>query len=391
MNLDKIIKISVKGRNIERYLKRIIKNNINYIKVIVIDDSEINMVLRYNDYLELIKYKTILYKVEIIDKVGILKLSEKLNNNKILIIFMILGLGLLYGLSNVIFNVKVIHHDKNVRELVYKELENNGITKFSFKKSYLELEKIEDRILSNNKDRLEWLEIVIEGTFVTVRVEERLLNNSNNNFRYQDIVSKKNSVIKRINASNGEVVKEEGMYVRKGDVIISGTILHPDNTSSLTMANGEVYGEVWYEVDINYPFVYQESNLTGRNRKGIVIKFFNKKFNLFGGSNYKSFASKNKVLFKDNFLNLEVIREKQYELDIKDEVYTEELVENRAVQYIKDKMMKDNSDIIEVYDVKVLYRDINYDGIQFKFFVTTIESIGELRLINRDNTGKISE
>ena len=71
MNLDEIIKISVKGRNIERYLKRIIKNNINYIKVIVIDDSEINMVLRYNDYLELIKYKTILYKVEIIDKVGI--------------------------------------------------------------------------------------------------------------------------------------------------------------------------------------------------------------------------------------------------------------------------------------------------------------------------------
>ena len=384
MNLDKIIKISVKGRNIERYLKRIIKNNINYIKVIVIDDSEINMVLRYNDYLELIKYKTILYKVEIIDKVGILKLSEKLNNNKILIIFMILGLGLLYGLSNVIFNVKVIHHDKNVRELVYNELKNNSITRFSFKKSYLELEKIEDRILSNNKDKLEWLEIVVNGTFVSVKVEERIINDKKDNYKYQSIIAKKNAVIDEIKANRGEVLKEKGMYVKKGEVIISGYVKHPDNTSGLTMGDGSVYGEVWYEVDIDYPFVYQESNVTGKSKNGLVIKFFNKEFNLFGKGDYRSFSRKNKVLFKDNLLNLKVIKEKRYELDIRDEVYTAELVEGKAISYVKEKMIKDNSDIKEIVKIKVISREVDYDSIRFNFFVTTIEDIGESVEIGSD-------
>ena len=45
----------------------------------------------------------------------------------------------------------------------------------------------------------------------------------------------------------------------------------------------------------------------------ITIKFFNKKLSLFNNDFYKTFTTKNKILFKDNFLNLEVIKEKRYE------------------------------------------------------------------------------
>jgi len=384
MNLDSVIKIKVCGRNVDNYIKRMIKRNINFISVIPVNRKEVEIVLRYSDYLELIKYKTILYEVVIVEKMGILKLKDKFNTNKILILFMVLGLVVIYSLSNMIFKVEVVHQDKNIRELVYDELEDYGIVRYSFKKSYEELEKIEDKILENNKEKLEWLEIVIDGTFVTVRVEERLINSDSEIYKYQSIVSKKNAVITKINASRGEVVKEEGIYVKKGDVVISGEVMKPDNSSSLTMALGEVYGEVWYEVDIDYPFVYQESNLTGRSKSGIKLKFFDKEFGLFGKGDYKSFSSKNKVLFRDNFLKLEVIKEKRYELDIKDEVYTEELVESKAVSYIKDKMMSDNPDIEKIASVEVLSRDIDYNGIRFKFFVTTIESIGEAVDINQE-------
>lgn len=384
MNLDKIININIRGRNVDNYLKRMIKRKINFIKVIPVNRKEVDIILKYSDYLELLKYKSVLYKVSIVEKMGILKLKDKLEVNKVLILFVILGLVLLYSLSNMVFNVEVIHQDKNIRELVYDELEDYGITKFSFKKSYAELEEIEDKILEDNKDKLEWLEIVIEGTFVTVRVEERLINIEEDGYQHQSIVSKKNAVITEINARGGEVVKEEGVYVKKGDVIISGAITHPDNSRSLTMAEGVVYGEVWYEVDIDYPFVYQESNLTGNSKTGLVIKFFNKEIALFGKEKYRSFSSKNKVLFSDNFLNLEIIKEKRYELDIKDEVYTEELVQSRAITYIKEKMMKDNLDIKEISKVEVMSRDIDYDGIRFKFFVTTVEEIGEVVLIEEE-------
>lgn len=384
MNLDKVIKIKVCGRNIDNYIKRMIKRNISFIEIIPVSKNEVYIILRVNDYLELIKYKSVLYEVSIVEKKGILKLKDKFNTNKILLLFLVFGFVLIYGLSNMIFSVDVIHHDKNIRDLIYNELEKYDIVKYSFKKSYLELEKIEDKILESNKDVLEWLEININGTFVTVRVEERILNDEEMEYQYQDIVSKKDAVITSVRASSGVILKEKGMYVKEGEVVISGSVVHPNNSSVLGMAVGEVCGEVWYEVDIDYPFVYQESNLTGRSKTGIVLNFFDKKINLFGKGNYKSFASKNKVLFRDNFLKLEVIKEKRYEMDIKDEVYTEELVENKAINYIKDKLMKDNPDIREVSKLEVMSRDVDYDGIRFKFFVTTVEDIGMVKRVEQD-------
>ena len=381
MNLDKVIKIKVCGRNIDNYIKRIIKRKIKFIKVIPVSRNEVDIILRVSDYLELIKYKSVLYEVSIVEKKGILKLKENYNTNKILLLFMVFGFVLIYGLSNMIFKVDVIHHDKNIRDLIYKELDKYEIVKYSFKKSYFELEEIEDKILKSNKDVLEWLEINVSGTFVTVRVEERILNDEDMEYQYQDIVSKKDSVITSVKASSGVILKEKGMYVKEGEVVISGSVVHPNNSSVLGMAIGEVYGEVWYEVDIDYPFVYQESNLTGKSKTGIILNFFDKKINLFGSGNYKSFASKNKVLFRDNFLKLEVVKEKRYEIDIKDEVYTEELVENKAINYIKNKMMKDNPDIREISKVEVMSRNVDYDGINFKFFVTTIESIGMIKKV----------
>ena len=384
MGFDKVIKIKVSGRNVDRYIKRMVKNNINFIKVNKININEVDIVIRYEDYLELLKYNSVMYEIKIVEKLGVLKLRDKLKTNSILIIFLMLGLVLLYSLSNVIFGVEVIHGNSDIRKLLYEELDKYGIYKYSFKKGYKELEEIEDEILENNKDMLEWLEIVVDGVFVKVRVEERIIDDGNSEFRYQNIVSSKNAVIKEVKAVSGEVVKEKGSYVKMGDVVISGAIVHPDNSSVLTMASGKVYGEVWYLVKIKYPFVYQESNLTGRKNSGISIKFFNKGFNLFDKGKYKSFSRKNKFLFGDNLLDLGVVFEKRYELDIRDEVYTVELVEKGAISYINDRMIKDNSKIKEISSVRVLSREVLYDGVNFELFVTTIEDIGEVRVIQED-------
>lgn len=380
MGLDKIIRIKITGSNVNSYMKRIIKSKISFIKVIPISKKEVDIILKNSEYEKLISIRSI-YEIEIVEKLGILKFGEILFKNKILLLFLMLGLFLIYNLSNVIFSVEVIHHDKNIRDVVMGELSKYGIKKYGMKKSYQELEIIEDKILNDNKDILEWLEINVNGTYLSVRVEERLIKDSKDIIEYQNIVSKKNAVIKRINAYSGEIIREEDTFVKKGDVIISGYITKPDNSKILTSASGEVFGEVWYLVDIDYPFVYQESNLTGKFKKGIKIKFFDKEIDLFSKGNYRAFSSKNKVLFTDNFLNFSIVYEKRYELDVKDEVYTSDLVLSRAISYVKDKMISDNSDIKEISDVKVLSKESDYDGIKFNFFVTTLESIGEVNVI----------
>ena len=224
---NSIIKIKIEGRNINNFIKRIIKNNINIIKYIPISYKEAILIISYEDYLKIKKIKTI-YEITVISKYGRLKIKEKLKQNKYLLFFLIMGIILLYILSNIIFNIEVIHSSSEVKNLVYKELKENGIKKYIFKKSYEEIEKIEEKILEDNKDKIEWIEITETGTSYIIRVEERKIKEDNDDNVSYDIVSSKNAIIYSIEATSGEKVKKTNDYVTKGDVIISGSINKPD-------------------------------------------------------------------------------------------------------------------------------------------------------------------
>ena len=152
----------------------------------------------------------------------------------------------------------------------------------------------------------------------------------------------------------------------------------------LTKADGVVLGEVWYTVNMDYPFVYQESNFTGNSKTVYSICFYNKKFSFFDFSKYRSFESKEKVLVSSNFLDIHLVKEQHYEVIVKDEVYTEDMVYDRAIMYLKERMIKDNPDIREVKDVQIMSSLINDKGIRFKMFVKTVENIGEVLKIDNE-------
>ena len=379
-NFDKMVLVSIIGSNVNNYLKRIMRKKIHIIKLIPVSYKEVHVILKYSDYMDLVKYKSI-YKISIIKRMGSLSIIDNIKRNIVLILFIIIGIGIVFLLSNIVFDVEVIHQDRDIRNLLFNELSKYGLNKYTFKKSYDELEKIEDNILINNKERLEWIEIIAYGTKYIVRVEERKINKEENVFVNQNIVSKKDAVIVRIDAISGEKVKNVNDYVRAGDVVISGNVLLPDNTMVKKPAVGLVYGEVWYMVDISYPYVYQESNFTGKSKVLYVIKFFNKDISLFHYNKYKSFDVKNRVLVCSNFIDVCLIKQKQYEVNVLDEVYTEDIVRKKAIEYIGEKMVKDNADIKEIVNIRVLDSVSDSDSIRFKLFVRVVEDIGKSVLI----------
>ena len=383
---NRIVKVKISGSNINGYLKRVIRKQIHFIRVIPISYREVHVILSIKEYKKLLELKSI-YEINILENLGSKKLEEGLKNNYLLLLFMVIGLVVIIVLSRVIFSIEIIHQDREVRELIKNELKKFGVVKYSFKKDYLELNEIKTKILNENKDVLEWLEISRYGTKYIVRIEERKLNNDDGEFKYQSIVSKKDAVLVRIDAISGEKAKQVNDYVASGETVISGYITKPDNSKILTQAIGSVYGEVWYEVDIDYPIVYQETKLTGNSKNVYAIYFFNHRIGLFNFDNYRSFKTKQKVLVSSNFLSIKVVKEAQYEAIIKDEVYTEDIAKVRAIDYIKKKLMNDNGDIVEIRDVKILDENSDEDSISFKLFVRAIENIGrvvEIDDVNED-------
>ena len=384
---DSIIKIKIEGKNINNYIKRILKRKINIIELIPISYKEVHLILKYDEYHKLTKYKST-YKISIIENLGRLKIKKNIEKNTILFVFFSLGILTIILLSNIIFSIDIIHEDKEIRSLIKKELYNNGIKKYTFKKKYKTLESIEDKILEKNKDKLEWIEITESGTKYIVRIEERKLNSKDEIYRYQSIISKKNAIITSIKAISGEKAKQVNDYVKKGDTIISGYITYPDNTTKPRMAKGIVMGEVWYKISIDYPYIYQEENLTGKKKTIYVLNFLNKRISFFDFKKFKSFKSKDIILLRNNLSTINLTKEQQYELIVKDEVYPVDIAINKAKDYLKRKLKKDNPDIKKIKKIIIISKEEQESSIKINFFISAIENIGDIIEIKPENKTK---
>lgn len=381
--LDKIVKIKVSGRNVYRFIDRLIKDKVYIYDLKIINIKNVIIKINYDDYL-ILKDKKSIYDIDLLDVYGKLKIKKYFKEHYVFIIFLIIGYVVLMFLSNFIFDIEVVHANFEIRELVYRELRKNGIEKYIFRKSYQELENIEKNILDNNKTKIEWIEINRSGTKYIVRVEERKIDKGEERFEYQDIVSSKSGIITKVLAESGEIIKNTNDYIKGGEVVISGNITLPDGSSVLSRASGKVYAEVWYLVDVSYPYIYREEILTGRAKEVFLIKFLNKRISLFDFSKFNTFKKSDRILFGDIFKFFSFIKEKQYEMIVIDEFYTKEEVVvkavERAVTRVNDTLREDE----QIIKYRILSTYYDESKVNLKIFFSVNEEVSEVRKIDNN-------
>lgn len=376
------IKINIKGRKIERFIKRLADNKINIYNMEMINRNEANIVILKSDYLKVLNIKSI-YEFNIVDGTGMIKIRKTLKLNSLILVFLVIGIIVLQILSRMIFSIEVVHTDKSIRNKMLSELEKYGLKIHAFKKNYDEVQKIKEQILTNHKDDIEWLEIENIGTKYIVRLEERKIKNNEESNEKRHVIASKNAIIKKIEAENGEIVKEINSYVNAGDIIISGNITLNEQVKNTVSASGHVYGEVWYKVKVDYPLAYSEKHETGNSQKRLVFNFLNKSYEL-GFKKYKDKNVSSKTLLKHIFLPISLTYDNQRELIVIDEVYTIEQAikkaEERAYSEINSKL-NDKEKILSSKNLKV---DVNDSKIELEMFFTVYEDITEYQKIEEN-------
>lgn len=378
------IKIKIEGRNVDNFLRRLINNKVNIEKVIPKSYNTMYIIIDYNELDKVLRLKTI-YNIKIIKYYGKLRLLKYIKKNIFVLIFLLVGLLMIYTLSNIIFSIEVIHSNSNIIKLVNEELDKNGIKKYSFVKDYGEIEKIKKKILEDNKDTLEWLEIIREGTKYTVRVEERIINKDNIDDKVYDIVSSKNAVIKKIYAISGEKVRNVDTYVKKGDTIISSDITLPNNSKVSKSASGRVEGEVWYTVRVEYPYIYNETIYTGKKKKVLVFNLLDKRISFFDFHKYKSFDRNIKYIFNNNIIPLSLTYEDEYETKVINDIYTYDTAREKAIETAKEKLLDKYSGIVDITNIKVINEEDLSSKILVDLFITCTEDITSYKeVINTD-------
>lgn len=378
------IKVKVEGKNVNNYIKWLIKKKLNIKHLNIIKHNEVIIIIDYHDFSELKKYSKT-YKITIIKKYGKLKILDVIRKNDIILICIVLSIFFLYFLSNVIFSIEISSNNPEIVKQLTKELKEYDIKKYNIKKKRKYLNKIRKEILNNNKDTLEWIEFEEKGTKYIIKVVERKKEVIEKDNEYQSIIASKNAIISEIKAYSGEKIKQQNEYVKSGETIISGILTKPDGSNIYTKAVGKVYGEVWYKINVDYPLFYQEEKVTGKNKKILVLVLGNNKIPIFPYKKYKQFKYDSKTIIENNILPAKITKEKHYEVITKEEIYTKEKAIDKAIDLVKERLKESNDQIIEIKEINVLTEQNYNSKISITLFVSVIEDITKIVEITKED------
>ena len=364
--------LKITGKRIDTFLMLLVRFSINF-KMLKRGRDFIVIEVLEEDYDNLLKISTT-YKIEIVKRKGLLNVVHFIKTRKFFVVMVLLGFLFFNLLTNIVFSIKVIDTDSELREIILTDLEELGLRKYNFKISYKEKEKMEEAILKKEKDILEWIEIEEVGVSYEVKLIRRVKDDIKKETEPRDIIAKKTGLITKIEAESGEVVTKKNAYVKKGDTLISGLIRNNGNIVSKVRAEGRVYAEIWYKVALSLPLTYHEEMKTGNNKNVLEISFLSDDIAITDFSKYKHSKDTKKILYKHPLLPISINLTKKEEVKTTDIDFSENYEENikpLAVEKLKNKLGND----IKILSEKVLKREENTDRIDIEIFFKVEEDI----------------
>ena len=240
------LNIYVEGYFIEKFLnicanRKILLWNSNRVKSTIL-----NVNISIKDYR---KIKEILKKTKckakINKKKGLPFLFNKYRKRKVFGICFVVVITLTFVLSRFIWNIEV-EGNESIKENEIIEIASRNNLKIGVLKDRIDIKRIAQEIRIE-RDDISWATVDIKGTNAIIKIAESTPKpDIINKDEPCNIVATKDAIVTRVNAQNGIPVVEKDSMVKKGDVLISGTIEVKYTGTRKVHATGEVYGIIIY-------------------------------------------------------------------------------------------------------------------------------------------------
>lgn len=365
--------IKIEGRRPNSLLSLLIILKIPFIKK---KETKDYLILEIEEeYFQKIKKLAPTYEITILKRTGKAYLIHLYKTKKIFLYSIIFAFLVIILLTNIIFSVRVVETDKEIKDMILTDLRENGITRFRFKVSYKRKEAIREKILEKEKNYLEWLEIEEIGTMYQVKVIRRINNPKEEELKPRSIVAKKKGRITRIEADYGEVTTKKNDVVDKGDTLISGLIKNKEEIKTKVAARGKVYAEVWYQVNLNLPTIYQEEIKTGNKKNTLEIIFLDKNIFISELFKYNNSISKETILYNNPLIPFRISFTKKEEIKLKQVAYQEDKTLKKIKKLAVDKLKQRIGNDIKILSINVLKKKASADKIEVELFFKVEEDI----------------
>ena len=231
-------------------------------------------------------------------------------------------------------DVTVVHSSKEIRFLVTKALEDHGIQRFTFRKSFQELTQIQQQILDEYPDMLEWLQIESVGMRYIVRIEQRIVHTPEEKLERCHLVATKSGIVKKIFYSAGEAQVAVDDFVKEGDILVGGILKHQDRVTDEVCASGSVFAEVWYTTHVTISKTYESYQETGKRRWNLMVRYGSVNHLVFR-PRVQEFVNEIKHLFSFGKYDFSWVIQKEVTKEVKN--YSEEEMLQKALELVDEK------------------------------------------------------
>lgn len=389
------VKAEVYGFAPERFMNLIIKNDV----VIWDVESTEQGYIFYTGRKNLMKMKPYLQKtnmkIRLLRKYGIPYFLKQHKKRAAFLVGFLLFCVMVYVLSLFVWEVKVTGEDKLVADSLLKEIEEQYVPLGTIK-SKIDCSKLEES-LRKDFDEISWISCELKGTSLTVYLEEGMAPKvQTEDSQTGDLVAAKDAVLTKMITRQGTPVVKVKDTVKKGDILISGTIyIYDDNNevmeTSYVAADGDVYGKTTEEYEDYVDLKYYKKIYQGKEKKHITFYFLDYCLTPYipkmNAENYDSYTQIHKARILDNFylpFGYKTVKRTAYTLEQRE--YTEEEAKKILETRLSKKLKSFEEKGVEIIENNVKIKKSNGKMIAYGNIIKN-ESIAVLQ----SSSGNIPE
>ncbi|HWR60685.1 MAG TPA: sporulation protein YqfD [Clostridia bacterium] len=377
--------IIVKGLKIERFINLAVVNNIYIWDIEKLDYTTVKAKIGLENFGRL---RDIVRKtdssVSILDKRGFPFIIRNVKRRKLFYAGLLSLFVFIYIMSSFVWMIEIVGAKTIDSEIILKRLNEEGLKEGSFK-GKLDRRHIENQVLINLPE-ISWIGIQIKGTRAVVEVVEKsevppIISRTD----ACDIVAAKDGVITKLLVLSGDPLVMDGASVRKGQKLVSGTILRSGLEPRYIHSLAQISARTWYEEAEEMPLQQVEYKLTGKVSRHYKLKLLNKEFSRKRSASFKDFNEfvneRNLVSFGDYVFPVKLIEYRFEELVPELKTLSVEEAKARCAERLNARIKLLIPEGAVVLNKKIDYY-VEKKAVKAKINVEVLEDIGIKQKIN---------
>lgn len=373
--------VRIRGAELEAFLNRAVGSRMTVWDVSREDAGSARLSLLLADFFRLRPLlKETGCRVHVLERRGLPFYALRLYKRKFFFVGLAGFIVGLYVLSSLIWQVDVEGNETISRHEILLAAESQGIHRLQWKFRLKDLGDV-SRALHGQLPGTSWVGVEMHGTRVIIKVVETTRPEPTKLLSPRHLVAAKNAMVTEVRSTKGRPVVKPNSIVRKGDILISGTIGEGENTVTVP-AQGVVRGIVWYESDIEVPLTQRHRVYTGESYSRMYLVLGTRALQLtgYGQKPYEqseTVTSRKALQWRQYSLPLGWMSEKVWEARVAEEALNEESGKTMGIERAKARLLAQSGPEARFISARVLQQK-NEDGkLSLKVHFEVEEPIGE--------------